>query len=177
MQYMPKIDISENDERNVYYTYMYTVTENENLMTIVSATDLVGNTTSGALMGFTIPSQPNIQSDQISVNSNDTLINIYGEAESGTTITLYPDGVQTTQSDSSGEYSFTTSISNTTQFYVTAMDIFGNESVQSESITVTFDNTIPYIDLTTDKSIVKQGDTITITAVFSEAVNNVTINK
>ena len=92
--------MTNND--NLSYTYTYTVTENKNGNITVSGTDLVGNTTSKSTTYFTRPSQPNIQSDKISVNSNDTLINIYSEAESDTIITLYPDGVQTTQSDSSG---------------------------------------------------------------------------
>ena len=56
---------------------------------------------------------------------------------------------------------------------VSGTDLAGNTN--SASTTFEIDNTPPVIDLSTDKSIVKQGDTITINAAFSEAVNNVTI--
>ena len=121
----------------------------------------------------TPPSQPTMI---VPHNANTNPFIITGTADKFSIIKLYGNDFlikQMTIEDNT--YSFTVSIHETTSFNVTATDVVGNESVPSQRRTVTFDNTSPVINLTTDKSIVNQGDTITITAVFSEAVNNVTI--
>ena len=77
----------------------------------VTANDAAGNTSSNSnivtvTFDNTSPSQPIISSNKTSTNGN---VQILGTAESGTTVTLYPGGTETT-TDLDGNYSITTSI-------------------------------------------------------------------
>ena len=123
-----------------------------------------------AVANYTIenPSEPTISSSKTATNDSNDILQIYGEADIDTTITLY-NGVtqQKTTAAFNGSYSFTTSITTTTEFYVTSTDAdAAGITVSSELLQVIFDNTPPTNgDTVFNTDQIVQGDSpVTITA-------------
>ena len=127
-------DITDFTSGNTYALEYHNVDSNYNLSELVTKTITFDNIA---------PNPPAINCDKTTVDGETDNITISGEAESDTTVTLYTNGTEKATYASDGNYSFTTTITSTTQFYVTATDTAGNISDQSNPVTVTFDNTAP----------------------------------
>ena len=147
-----------------------------------AATNLGGEAAWGLTFDTKVPAAPSVpdlaSSSDTGTSSTDNLTKnttpvFTGTAEAGSTITLYDtDGttVLGTGTAAGGNWSITSSAlaAGTHAITAVATDTAGNRGAASGPLAVTIDTTAPTLVITNDQSVLKAGETATITFTFSE---------
>ena len=147
------------------------------------ATDLVGNASSSAAYQVIVDTvAPNVSitgfvdntgsgSDKITSDNAPTL---QGSAEAGTLVNIYQDGVLIglVTSGSDGEWSFDISslADQTYRYTTTGTDAAGNVSNPSSGFDIQVDTSAPTATIQMDDTVLKAGESTTVTITFNEAV-------
>ena len=147
------------------------------------ATDELGNASQpSAEVTFQVdqtkPAAPEL--DAPDSPTNQTLVQLTGHADSGSTVTLLEgnETVGSTTADAQGDFAYTVHalVDGTHTFHATATDAAGNVSDLSNHVTVTVDTVAPAVSVSLDKQQYATTDAVQIAYSVSDEDDNLTID-